>query len=183
MDALFLSPHNDDAVLFGAFTLLRERPRVVTVLRSKMQERHGISHTTREAEDRAAVATILGCRWEQWPFPDDNPDWGAIEAALQRLQGTVSHVYAPAPEPAGGNPHHDVLGLLAESVFAASQVTLYLTYTSAGKSTDGVPVPFEAPWWVDKKLRALACYHSQIATEAAGCTEHFLRDQHEWYQA
>jgi hypothetical protein len=59
-------------------------------------------------------------------------------------------------------------------------MTAYLTYTAAGKQTDGRSVPYE-PEWIGLKHRALACYRSQF--EQPGRAVHFLRDQSEFYAA
>jgi LmbE family N-acetylglucosaminyl deacetylase len=178
---LALEPHNDDLALFGAFTAIRERPHVITVLRSEMQYAYGISAATRERESHEAMMQ-LGCSWEQWGYSDRQPDWDRIRERLTSYAviAAPEHVYAPRPEPGGGHEHHDWLGTLAVEVFGPGRVTWYLTYTRhGGKSTDGECVLFD-PAWVSAKLRALACFRSQIETPEAGCVEHFLRDQHEY---
>lgn len=184
MNSLFLSPHNDDAVLFGAFTLLREQPHVITVLRSEVQETMGIDMLEREVEDDAAFE-ILGVEHEQWEISDREPDWVLITDMLSDLDRvrleTIDRVYAPAVELDGGHEHHNALGQVALDVFGVDRVTHYLTYTrQGGKSTWGTEVAHERSW-VRLKLQALACYRSQIESELAGCTAHFLRDQREYY--
>lgn len=180
MTALLFEPHNDDAALFASFLCLRHRPQVVTVLRSAKQTAYGVTAAAREAESVEAVAKVLGCDWEQWPYPDTDPDWAAIGVAMRLIKERLEpdRVFAPAWE-LTGHEHHNRVALVADEVFDAGQVTHYLTYTIDGKSTNGLPVPFDLDW-VLLKLRALACYRSQIEAPAAGCTEHFLRDQHEY---
>lgn len=177
MTSLLLSPHNDDETLFAAFTCLRERPHVIVVLRSQVQEdRFGITAATREAETAAAME-FLGCEWEQWAYRDSAPDWVAIASHLidaKDAYGPV-HVYAPAHE-RRGNEHHNIIADISRNVFGADRVTPYMTYTTAGKSV-GKPVAYE-PDWVERKVAALACYRSQ--SSLANCAEHFLRDQHEY---
>lgn len=182
---LFLAPHNDDETLFGAFTLLRRRPHVIVCLRSRVQERYGITATQRERETDAAMQ-LLGCNWEQWNIRDINADAQDLIQHLRRFDpGAVHrdvHVFAPAIEE-GGHHDHNLVGEVARYVFGPERVTHYLTYTRhGGKSEIGAEVYYE-PAWVTLKLRALACYRSQIETAAAGCTPHFIRDQREWYQA
>lgn len=177
--SLFLSPHNDDETLFAAFTLLRYKPLVVICLRSQVQEDrgYGITAAMREAETRQAVQ-VLGCDLIQWPFSDADPDWDALRARLQNLDGG-DRVFAPAVEDQGiGHPHHDKLGQLADDVFGRDNITHYLTYTQHGKSTWGTEVPYELPW-IGRKLRALSCYTSQYGHPS--CQEHFVRDQREYY--
>lgn len=172
---LFLSPHNDDAALFGAFTILREAPLVVTVFDSHVQAARGtgITMARRRDEDRAALA-ILGAPVMFMGLSDAEPSADLLERALRGFFGQPEMVYAPAVE-STGHPHHNLVGEVARRVF--ERVTYYMTYTPAGKSV-GKPVDHE-PAWVLRKLKALACYESQITQ--ANQVEHFLRNQHEYY--
>lgn len=173
---LFLSPHNDDAVLFGAFTVLRERPLVVTLLDShKQAARGGPTMRERRAEDERAMG-ILGAPLMFWEASDANPHWPDIEAQLRGFFNQPEMVYAPAPE-AGGNGDHNAIGEMAGRLFR--NVTYYMTYTKEGKSS-GVHVPFE-PDWPARKIQALVCYSSQICR--SDNVEHFLRSQQEYYRA
>lgn len=161
--SLLLAPHNlgDDETLFAAFTCLKHRPHIVTVLRSVRQEANGITAAEREAET-AAAAKVLGCTWEQWSYPDDDPPWNRIRYALEtqwRLHGWT-RVFAPWPEP-GGHPDHNRVGELAEAVFGAERVSFYTTYVYGGPRTVGREVEYE-PAWIAAKLEALLCYRSQI---------------------
>lgn len=183
--AIFLSPHNDDETLFGSFTLQTVKPHVVIVLRSDYQNRFfGIEHERRELETKLAME-ILGCHWEQWRFTDDTPDWDAVRHALHGLQHPgLSRVYAPAVE-TDGHPHHNALGQAAVEVFGEPLIWPYLTYSVFdGKSTmeshGGYSVNPENGQQIINKLRALACYRSQILTPEAGCWPHFIRDQAEY---
>lgn len=177
--AIFLSPHNDDAALFGAFTVLRHRPLVVTVLRSRVQERYGITAAERELEDAAAMKVLGAGGWQQWTFEDADPNWSKVRAALRGL-GDVDLVFAPAIED-DGHGQHNRIGELADEVFGPDKVTHYLTYTRKnGKSTAGILVEAE-PDWMALKLQALACYRSQVDNPKAGCAVHFYRDQQEYF--
>ena len=161
MTALVLEPHHDDAVLFSSWNAIRHRAHIVTVLRSVNQEGMGITHGEREAESSLA-AQILGCRHSQWQEPDSAPDWERIEVELRAYEAALApeHVFAPWPEARGGNQQHDAIGALAASVFPG-RVTHYTTYRTGGPRTTGTPVPYEREW-VLLKLRALACFRSQI---------------------
>ena len=139
--AIFLSPHNDDETLFGAFTLLRERPRVVTVLRSYIQEQRGtgVTYREREAETEAALDVLGIADWEQWQYPDSDPPWHAVRERLGSLE--AERIYAPAVE-RGGHRHHNAIGRLADSLWPG-RVTFYTTYKrwGRGRTTRGNPVP------------------------------------------
>ena len=178
--ALFLSPHNDDETLFGAFTLLRDRPRVITVLRSFVQEQRGtgVTYQEREAETQAALDVLGSPQWEQWTYSDADPSWPEIRERLASLD--ADRVYAPAVEQ-GGHEHHNAVGALADELWPG-KVTFYTTYTSRGRSTGPDAVAWEHEW-VLLKLRALACYRSQIANPGTRTTAHFLTPQFEYYAA
>lgn len=173
---LFLSPHQDDETLFGCYTLLREHPKVIVCLRSEKQEQFGITGLRREAETRA-VMRILGCQWEQWDEPDVDPDWDEILWLMNNLGHDWDVVYAPYPEPEG-HEQHNIIGNMAATVYR--NVVFYTTYNHVtGERTTGNLVHYE-PEWVTLKLRALACYTSQIETPAAGCFVHFTRGLDEY---
>ncbi len=174
MSALLLQPHSDDATLFASWLCLKHRPHVVTVLRSVVQEANGITHAEREAEDASAFA-ILGVTHEQWGFPDDSPDWIGVGEYLLGAAGRFEQVFAPAQEDRGGNPHHDYIGSLAEEIFG-DRVTFYTTYRVGGPRTVGTPSEPE-PWMIPLKLRALACYESQMLR---GPRRFFMHALDEW---
>lgn len=172
---LFVSPHNDDEALFGAFTILRENPLVVVVFDSWNQWNRGTGITAeqRRAETLAA-AEILGFKVEFMGFRDDEPP-GVLELAeALKKYGEPEMVYAPAIED-GGNKDHNLVGYATGRAF--QNVRRYLTYTTSGKSI-GAPVPCE-PDWVCAKIKALACYETQMRLPSTA--PHFLRDQREWY--
>lgn len=163
--ALFLSPHHDDESLFGAFSLLQYKPLVIVCLRSVKQAAYGVSAQRREAETRAAMQ-VLGCEWQQWSEPDVSPDPDALAAMMREADEThrPEIVFAPAVEE-GGHEQHSLIGTLAAEVFN-SRTQPYLTYRHYNMRTRSEnEVPY-APEWVSLKLRALACYRSQIELES-----------------
>lgn len=187
---IFLAPHNDDETLFGSFVIQDYRPRVIVCLRS-LKQRH-VTFLERELETAAACAE-LGVGFEQWHYPDTTPDWDRIGAHMAALdaQEQPPAVFAPAPawgpnghsrdrsDPSYGALHHDFIGDLAAEVFG-DRVIGYTTYTRYEGRTRGIEV-VPTPLQVEGKLRALACYRSQIADE--GCRPHFLGGLHEYVAA
>ena len=154
---IFLSPHNDDEALFGAYTCIKFRPLVVVLLRSFVEATWTppVHYETREAETEAACA-ILGCEFEQWTYPDNDVSWGLIRENLEKLK--PKRVWAPLPED-GGHAHHNMIGSMARLIWP--QTKFYATYTHAnGKTTTGTRVAPE-PKWVETKRAAMACYVSQ----------------------
>lgn len=176
MSGIFvLEPHQDDAALFSCFNALREQAKVITVLRSFVQEARGdgITAEQREQESERAMK-ILGLEWEQWPFRDDAPDWGSVYDRIVALN--PDRLYVPAHE-IGGHEHHNDLCKTAFSAVGSDKVISYLTYTRAGKSKWGLPVEYETHW-VALKMQALICYGSQL--EHPLQVEHFLRSWREY---
>lgn len=176
---LFISPHNDDAVLFGTFTLLRERPNVVVVFDSYVQPGRGYPNTdaeTRRAEDIEAISNVLECPLTFLRFRDDAPNWPSILTTLASISDHVEQVWAPAVEP-DGHAHHNAIGQLSKQLWNG-KVQHYATYTRTNGKSKGQPVEYQ-PEWVEKKLKALACYKSQICLP--NCVEHFIRPQNEFY--
>lgn len=163
----------DDSELFGAFTLLADRPHVVVCLRSVKQAALGISAQCREHETRSAMR-VLGCEWSQWPDPDVDPDPEALMAQMQQLDAErrPERVYAPAVED-GGHDQHNLIGSLAVNVFG-TRVQPYFTYKRGFMRTrSDNEVPYTAEM-VALKLRALSCYRSQISLK--GNTEPWFMD-------
>lgn len=182
--ALFLSPHNDDETLFGAFTILRETPQVITVFRSKLQEIRGtgIDYDQREHETRSALAVlgVPGWQQEQWGFHDnEHLSQDDLVATLEPYSATYTRVFAPQPYDEGGHPHHDLVGHAAIQAFGNDRVTLYHTYKNGRGRVEGDLVPIKNPDWIRSKLLALACYPSQIREPSTG--HHFAEALHEYY--
>lgn len=187
MRSLFLSPHNDDETLFGAFTILRYQPTVVICLAPTIQEARGhagAARSIRRAETQAAMRILGADAVEQWDDTDDAaPDWGRVEQRLRlgRYAG-YEQVFAPVPEE-GGHVQHNMLGWVAAAVFGPA-VIHYTTYTTAGKS-EGRPWSGRKDFdlaWIALKLRALAEYTSQLSIKPLGCWPHFLRDLEEHWR-
>lgn len=176
---LFFAPHNDDEVLFGAFTIMRENPLVVIVFDGYVQaERDGapVTAAQRRAESLAALRELGAAPPMFLGFRDTDKVCGALPDAIADLirKSKPEAVYAPAIED-GGHDQHNLVGKLVAEAFSGTRH--YMTYTrTRGKST-GVPVR-PGPGFLQRKLRALACYDSQIGL--ANCREHFLRDQNEY---
>jgi LmbE family N-acetylglucosaminyl deacetylase len=171
---VFLSPHNDDETLFGAYTLLRYRPLVIVCFRSAGDWGPA---AVREAETAAAM-NVLDCQWQQWSHPDTPriPDWTKVEQSLLTLE-EPGRVWAPAPEE-DGHDQHNGIGELAARLWP-DRVTWYTTYTRHGGRSDwGEPVPYE-PHWPRLKQAALDCYESQARDPRTG--KHFRRPLDEFY--
>lgn len=183
MTALLLAPHNDDEILWCTFTILRHQPNVVVCLRSTLQEDRGLGITSTEREHETDRAMNMLTQysgwfdWTQWEFPDRAPVWPSVHARLREVQGVdsqgrYSHCFAPAVEE-DGHEQHNAVGLMADEIFGPENVTHYTTYTRSGGRTRGVEVVPD-PWMIPLKLRALACYGSQILHDGTGTRDWFM---------
>lgn len=168
---LFLAPHHDDETLFGAFTILRYQPHVIICTRSDLQESRGtgITNATRERETQEALRWLGDPTYEFWGHSDIDPDRGELERRLRAYE-IDGRVFAPAIEE-DGHEHHSMIGQIALDVFG-DRVQPYLTYRRGHGRSVGTEVPFE-PGWPARKMRALACYESQIALPS---TEYWFLD-------
>lgn len=176
---LFVSPHNDDETLFGAFTILREKPLVVIVFDSYVQWNRGLKVTAieRQLETKAAM-NILGVQVEFLGFRDDMPV-GELDIAYKLEQYKAEEIFLPAYEE-DGHHHHNTVAEVTRVM--QGNFRSYLTYTTKGKSISAHPVPLFDPKWIALKHRAMACYESQMSLDSRmGCWPHFMRSISEYY--
>ncbi len=169
---LFLSPHNDDETLFGAFTLLRERPWVVIVTDSFVQANRGDTVTAAQRrEETLAAMKVLGLesRVLFMGVRDDKITLTETIDSLTVLRGEgddrgldrITEVYAPAIQ--HGHVHHDIVGQAALNVFGDLRVWQYSTYSARERffvnfgKLEVVGTPEEHAL----KQRAMRCYKSQ----------------------
>jgi len=191
---LLLSPHNDDSELFAAFTIIRERPTVCVVFDSYVQPTRGIpgcDAETRRMETERAIRVLTGDPdIEEMEVPTgflglmDSVEHDPVTLAgiLAAVYPLAEHVWAPAFEE-GGHDHHNLVALAAEKAFSG-KVTHYLSYTrTGGKSRSAKEVLPRSGDDIARKLRALACYSSQLQMDPRlGCWPHFVNDLREYYQ-
>lgn len=177
MKKLLVSPHNDDEALFCAFTMLREKPLVLTVTDSFIQFERGddITWMQRRQESKEA-ALILGCEVEFGGIRDTELTADSLRKLFAKYQD-YDVVYAPAIQ--GGNWQHDMISNIAQEMF--QNVILYTTYTKSKLHTTGsveiVPTPEE----IDLKNQALFCYQSQLRLPATRPHFNAVIDKSEWY--
>lgn len=168
MTSLLLDPHGDDGTLFAAFTIQKHRPHVAVVLRSHLQSVRGtgITAETRERETGFALSTLDVTAWEQWPIPDDKPDWVAVTRLMEQADRDLrpDRVFAPEFE-VGGHDQHNAVAECAARVFGPDRVTSYLTYVRGSARSDWATEVVPEPEWIIRKHRALACFESQIRLE------------------
>lgn len=148
---VFLAPHNDDETLFGAFTILKYRPRVIVCYPSVRD--YGAPEL-RARETREACEILGASAVEQW-------DGRSLGVKLRALEAERRPAVVWAPHPRASHPEHRAVAELARDVFG-DRVRGYHTYDDGGKVRAGVEVAHETEW-IETKLRALLRYPSQLA--------------------
>jgi LmbE family N-acetylglucosaminyl deacetylase len=170
MMRLFISIHNDDEVLYGAYSLLREKPLVLIVTDSWIQPLRGdvgCSAEERRQETINAMA-ILKCPVAFLGIKDTELTEELLTERLKPFVGNWEEVYAPAIQ--GGNPQHDIVGRVAQKLF--TNVRYYTTYTKTELWTKGEREVIPTEEEKVLKTRALNCYKSQIMLPST--RPHFL---------
>ena len=172
---LLLSPHNDDETLFAAYTILREKPFVIIVTDSYIQEERGdkITWDQRRRETEQAL-TMLGSEAHFLGIPDTDLNHFELHEILKVYDAEV--IYAPAIQ--GGHRQHDMVGEVARELWG-KKVKYYATYTKTDLTPKG-DVEIK-PTEIEKQMKndALDCYTSQIRINKL----HFdaVRDKSEWF--
>lgn len=195
---LFLSPHNDDLVLFASFKLQALAPDVLPMVIFDSHVQGEGTAAIRRAEDRDAFACFVDVRpkflngfKDTAEYKDADIAEGIMTALLELHVPKVADVWAPAIYQ-DGHMQHNQIGRVAGLLGAP--VRFYHTYvrqvegkvdglsTSWASRTAMKPVESQPAQGlhVTRKLRAMSCYRTQIETARFGCTPHFLRDQREW---
>lgn len=173
MRALMLVPHADDETLFASHLIAKYDPTVMVVYLPENPDERAI----RESEMNSAVAIIR----DQDEQMMEEVEWlGAYEGTkavglkerleryrppgfLGRSRDTryFDYVFAPLVED-DGHAEHNHVGQAATTVWEPDQVSYYATYSRSGGRTH-VGTEIDLPTWlVQRKLRALAEYGSQI---------------------
>ena len=174
---LAIIPHNDDESLFLAYTLMRERPLVAIITDSYIQQNRGDNVTADQRWNETVEAMkILGCSVMRLGIRDDVIDEWSVKDKLSRFAGFET-VYASAIQ--GGNPHHDLIGKVAQELFG-DKVKQYVTYASGQFYTPGTIEIKPTKEEVELKNKALDCYVSQLNLEATKPHFKAVRGVSEW---
>ncbi len=152
---IFLSPHSDDEILFGAYTIMREKPLVVICTHATMQGGNGYER----AMESYRAMKMLGANVTFLGIDEDKLTEEVLEEKLEFLYDVETlDLYAPKHEE-NGNPHHNIVARVAKKL--DFMVKTYKTYTGLETRTIGkeiIPTPEE----LELKKRAMLCYQTQI---------------------
>lgn len=176
-NSLLISPHSDDACLFACFTLMREKPLVLTVTSSYIQQNRGenITPDQRKQEDIEAMK-ILGCSIMFGELRDDILDEWGVKNLVSKF-ANFDTIYAPSIQ--GGNKDHDLIGKVAKELFG-DKVKQYTTYTPTELYTTGLIERVPSPAETLLKERALSCYRSQITLPTTKPHFDAMKGKPEW---
>lgn len=152
---VFLSPHSDDEILFGAYTIMREKPLVVICTHATMQGGNGYER----AMESYRAMKMLGASVMFLGIDEDELTEEVLEEKLRFLDSDdYLYLYAPVYEQ-DGNPHHNLVNRVARRI--TCHVSTYKTYSGLETRTIGkeiIPTPEE----LELKKRAMLCYQTQI---------------------
>ena len=166
---LLVSPHQDDESLFCAYTVMRNRPMVVVVFDSYIQDWCTKEERRQESINALQLLKIspifLGLN-------DKTATETEVREALAMFKPDVC--YAPS----GSHKHHEMIGRLAKELY--KNVMIYTTYDGNDYLVKGQTTIYPDKDEIDLKNKMLDCYKSQLVKNAP----HFeaVRGQPEYYE-
>lgn len=158
---LLLSPHDDDSVLFAAFTCMREKPKVAVILDSWLQPNRGERGCSAQerAEETARAHAIIGGEIVRCGLRDDKATEDEIVQSLKGI-GNFDRIYAPTVD-ADGNVHHNMVGRAALRLYGP-RVQQYPTYTKTELYKRGSYEVIPTTRELELKQMAMECFESQL---------------------
>jgi LmbE family N-acetylglucosaminyl deacetylase len=152
-----------------AYTLMREKPTVVIIFDSYVQ-----NWCTKEERRQESInaLSLIGITPIFLGLNDLTATESDVREALVKLKPT--HCYASS----GSHKHHEMIGRLALELY--DNVTIYTTYNGNDYLVKGNITVLPTTGEVDTKNKMLDCYKSQIIKNAP----HFeaVRNQPEYYE-
>lgn len=178
-DVYFIAPHNDDESLFGAYTLMREKPTVIVVTDSFIQPERGdvgCSAETRRQETISAMS-LIGCPVVFLGIKDTELTEENLRERLRPFN--PFKVYIPALQ--GGNAQHDLVSQVCSGLWG-EKCEHYCTYTKTELYTTGGIEIKPTQKEIGLKAMMLACYTSQVNLPST--RPHFMAvmGKSEWLQ-
>lgn len=178
--SLFISPHDDDHALFGAFTCMRKKPVICVVTDSYIQPNRGEKGCDAEtrARETAASAAILGCEVARLGIRDDALNEAILRYKFQRTKG-FDVIYVPAIIE-NGNPQHNMIGKIAKEIFG-DKCKFYTTYSRTDLWYKGTEEVVPTKEELVLKEKSLACFPSQINLPATRPHFEAVLGKSEWF--
>lgn len=176
-DIVFISIHNDDESLYGAYTLMRLKPLVIICTTSHIQPNRGdkgCDAYTRNQETLDAMK-LAGCPVVFLGIKDTELTEDILKERLRGL--TPETIYVPAIQ--GGNPQHDIVGKVGMELFGR-KCERYTTYTKTELWTKGGWEITPTQQEIELKNRMLDCYVSQLNLPSTAPHFAAVRNKSEW---
>lgn len=175
MKSLLLVPHADDETLFASHIVMKHHPDIALAYLPMPKSEQAIrliefQFAVRELDGRDVYLWLGG--YEGHPID--------LEPKLEELRGQYDHVYAPYPMSAG-HTEHNLVGYTAAILWPPGSRTFYHTYTRMEGRVHRDNAFVLEPDMVLRKLRALACYKSQIEHPARRPWFNELLEMREWW--
>jgi len=179
-DIIFLSPHNDDESLFGAYTLMRYKPFVIIVTDSFIQPNRGDVTCTAEIRKQETVNAMrmAGCPVVFLGIKDTEL---TEEILIERLQYfNPETIYIPAIHE-NGNEQHNLVGKVALELFGHKNCERYCSYVKGDFNIvqggwEIIPTHPE----MELKNKMLDCYKSQLQLPSTAPHFEVVRNRSEW---
>jgi LmbE family N-acetylglucosaminyl deacetylase len=173
---IFLAPHNDDETLFGAFSIIRNKPLVIIVTDGMKMIDKGIDFMMRRNETLNAMR-ILKASVLFLGLEDDCLTDSKVELSLKGLKPDT--VFAPAVY-LYGHTGHNIVGRVALKLWG-DKVVKYATYQTNDFELKGDIAVNPSPMEKELKERALAEYVSQNIEGIAKVHFDAVRGKPEYY--
>lgn len=158
MKTVLFEPHLDDAVLFACYTLISRAPVVATCLGKTVTGQKRLN-------EHAAAMRVLGLRSRQGQYPESNPDWDAVRQWIELVvdEEAPDLIYGPMEEDGGHEQHNEIARLIDGVALGRGIDTIwYMTYRRGDRRSRGNTEIQASEGYAALKLRAMACYESQV---------------------
>lgn len=177
-DIIFLSTHNDDESLFGAYTLMRYKPLVIIVTDSYIQPERGDINCTAEIRRKETInaMNLAGCPVVFLGIRDTELTEQILAERLQYFNPET--IYIPALQ--GGNLQHDLVNRVALHLFGRERCEQYCTYTKTELWTTGSWEIQPSQPEIELKNKMLDCYRSQLNLSSTVSHFNAVRNKSEW---
>lgn len=174
-----IASHNDDEVLWTAYTLLRYSPHVIIVTDSFIQEERGevgCDAETRRNESIAACA-FLGCSVSFLGIRDTELTERLLRKRLKDIEAET--IYIPAYHK-DGNPQHNLINKVCLELFPKEKIEQYCSYSRNDLMVKGNYEVKPTKEEMERKNKAMNFYVSQINLNSMASHFEFIRNKAEW---
>jgi LmbE family N-acetylglucosaminyl deacetylase len=179
-DVIFLSPHNDDETLFGAYTLMRHKPLVIIVTDSYIQPKRGDKNCCAIArrDETVKAMSLIDCPVVFLGIEDAKLTEEVLRERLQYFNPET--IYIPAYHE-NGNEQHNLVNKVALEIFGRNKCEQYCSYVKGDFNI------VQGGWEVkpthtemELKNKMLECYKSQLNLPSTRPHFEAVKGKSEW---